>query len=215
MLHLIIHFINFIRTRWLKPAHVPILKINLMAWRRDSFPKNTFSIVVLLSCSLKAEPSCLKAPVLLFFVSEVKRSHFPLKCWCFSSQSGRVGPVAAGLIFHSYSKLASFYLQWWVVIIPSAKKKCLPFCSDGCRCFKGGVVISDHICLIHGFNPELKTQKAQRCAQPFLGLAAAFLDVEPLWISGTQNHRWKNNDGCKHKVTVIVWEQKITAGCKS
>lgn len=52
---------------------------------------------------------------------EQNHSHFPLKC--FSLQSGRVGPVDSGLIFHSCSKLGSFYFRWWVIIIPCAKKK--------------------------------------------------------------------------------------------
>lgn len=54
---------------------------------------------------------------------EQNHSHFPLKCWCFSLQSGRVGPVDSGLIFHSCSKLGSFYFRWWVIIIPCAKKR--------------------------------------------------------------------------------------------
>lgn len=40
---------------------------------------------------------------------EQNHSHFPLKC--FSLQSGRVGPVDSGLIFHSCSKLGSFYFS--------------------------------------------------------------------------------------------------------
>lgn len=54
---------------------------------------------------------------------EQNHSHFPLKCWCFSLQSGRVGPVDSGLIFHSCSKLGSFYFRWWVIIIRCAKRR--------------------------------------------------------------------------------------------
>ena len=51
------------------------------------------------------------------FVREQNHSNFPLKCRCFSLQSGRVGPVDSGVIFHSKSKLGSFYFCWWGVII--------------------------------------------------------------------------------------------------
>lgn len=45
-----------------------------------------------------ALPSCLCK-------REQNHPHFLFKCWCFSLQSGRVGPVKSGVTFHSLSKL--------------------------------------------------------------------------------------------------------------